>query len=189
MKTFASYAIVSLLAAVPTPAGIVAQEPPPNPAIVRLAPPAFSNLSRAIRRYLERRGCRIPQSFARKDPHNVIRGRFTRAGQVDTAVLCSNSTSSSILVFRGGTTSDVAELAPQPDSTFLQAIDARGNFGYSREVEVASASHIRQHHEEFGGAEPPDRIDHDGLEDIFVEKASIIWYWDAAQWLMLQGSD
>jgi hypothetical protein len=183
MKTFAKYALISLLVALPAHVASVGQE------IVRLAPSAFSALSPTVRRDLERRGCRIPQSFARRDPHNVVRGRFTRAGQMDIAVLCSTGITSTILVFRGGTTSEVVELASQSDETFLQTIAADGRLGYSRALAVANSTHIRQHHAECGGLEPPTRIDHDGLEDIFVEKASVIWYWYRGRWLMLQGSD
>ena len=160
----------------------------PNRATVRLKPSAFANLPATIREYLERRGCEIPQSFTSKTPHNIIRGRFTTATQIDIAVLCSKGGISTILVFRGRTTSNVAELAPHPDETFMQVVDAGGVVGYSRALGVANSSHIRQHNNEFGGPKPPP-VDHDGLEDMFGEKPSVIWYWYRGQWLQLQGSD
>lgn len=159
-----------------------------NRATVRLKPSAFRDLSAEVRGYLERRGCEIPQSFSNKAPHNVIRGRFTGATQLDIAVLCSKAGISTVLVFRSGTTSSVAELAAHPDEIFLQVVDAGGVVGYSRALGVATPSHIRQHYANFGGAKPPP-MDHGGLEDMFVEKGSIVWYWYRGQWLQLQGSD
>src|SRR5262245_40328169 len=69
---------------------------------VRLKPSVFPDLPVTVRRYLERRGCEVPQSFSDKTPHNVVRGRFTSATRMDIAVLCSKARVSTILVFRGG---------------------------------------------------------------------------------------
>jgi hypothetical protein len=159
-----------------------------NAATVRLKPSAFPELPVTVRRYLERRGCEIPQAFSDKAPHNVVRGRFTSASQSDIAVLCSTGRVSTVLVFRGGNTSAVAELAQRPDEIFLQVVDAGGVVGYSRALGVASPSYIREHHAAYGGPTPPP-MDHDGINDIFVEKASVVWYWYRGRWLQLQGAD
>ena len=159
-----------------------------NAATVRLKPSAFLDLPVIVRRYLERRGCEVPQSFSDRTPHNVIRGRFTSATQTDIAVLCSKAQVSSVLVFRGGTTSDVAVLAQQPDEGFLQVVDAGGVVGYSRALGIATPSYIREHYAAYGGPKPPP-LDHDGINDIFVEKASVVWYWYRGRWLQLQGAD
>ena len=158
-----------------------------NAATVRLKPSAFPELPVMVRRFLEQRECEIPQSFPDKTPHNVIRGRFTSANQMDIAVLCSKARVSTVLVFRGGTTSAVAELA-QPDEGFLQVVDAGGVVGYSRALGVATPSYIREHHAAYGGPKPPP-LDHDGINDIFVEKASVVWYWYRGRGLPLQGAD
>jgi hypothetical protein len=157
-------------------------------ATVRLKPSAFPELPVTVRRHLERRGCEIQQAFSDKAPHNVVRGRFTSAGQTDIAVLCSKGPVSTVLVFRGGTTSAVAELAQHPDNIFLQVVDAGGVVGYSRALGVASPSYIREHYAAYGGPKPPP-MDHDGINDIFVEKASVVWYWYRGRWLQLQGAD
>ena len=39
--------------------------------------------------YLERRGCLVSQTYLNGLPHDVVRGRFTPAEHLDTAVLCS----------------------------------------------------------------------------------------------------
>src|SRR6266487_4404220 len=111
-----------------------------NAATVRLKPSAFPGLPVAVRRYLERRGCEIPQAFSDKAPHNVVPGRFTSAMQMDIAVLCSKVRVSTVLVFQGGKTSAIAELAQHPDEAFLQVVDAGGVVGYSRALGVASPS-------------------------------------------------
>ena len=95
-----------------------------NAATIRLKPSAFPDLPMSIRQYLEERTCEVPQAFSNNAPHNVVRGRFTSAAQVDIAVLCSKAGVSSILVFRGGTTSGVAQLAERQDDGFLQVIDS-----------------------------------------------------------------
>jgi len=159
-----------------------------NAAVVRLKPSAFSNLPVIVRRYLEQQGCEIPQSFSGGTPHSVVRGRFTSATQTDIAVLCSKAQVSSVLVFRGGTTSAVAVLARHPDEGFLQVVDADGRVGYSRALSVASPSYIREHYAAYGGPKPPP-LDHDGINDIFVQKGSVVWYWYRGQWLQLQGAD
>jgi hypothetical protein len=157
--------------------------------IPRLAPSVFKEVAASIRRELERRGCRIPQSFATKTPHNVIRGRFTAANRQDVAALCSKSGSSSILVFRGGSTTDVAELAKEEDRGRLQTIDGAGTIGYSRAIDVADPKYIRDHQERYSGPALPPSVDHDGINDIFVEKASVVWYWYGGRWWQLQGAD
>jgi len=155
-------------------------------AINRLPPSAFPELPASVGRELVRRGCTIPQ------PHgvahaNVIKGRFTAAGQTDWAVLCSIRRVSSILVFRGGSPPAVAELAPQPYVGLLRVTEP-GVIGYSRDLTVADADSIRIHYERHGGPKPPP-LDHDGIEDSFLESASIVWYWYRGRWLQLTGAN
>lgn len=157
-------------------------------AIVRLEPAAFKNLPAAVREYLERRGCTIPQSpDVEETPHNVIRGRFTSSRQTDIAVLCSVRGTSVILVFRGESASNVAELAPAEDTGFLQTI-GDNKIGFSRAIFPAPPANIRALHKAFGIGQLP-RIDHDGLHDAYVGKASTILYWDGKKWLELAGMD
>lgn len=155
-------------------------------AIVRLAPSAFPHLPQAVREDAERRGCTIPQLSYPKEPHNVIEGEFTRSKQLDWAILCSRNRVSSILVYRGGTADDVAALAASEDRHYLQA--ARRFIYFSHQIGVASPKYIHAMNKEFdGGSLPP--IDHDGINDAFVEKASSIKYWHQGKWWALQGAD
>ena len=157
-----------------------------NLATKRLAPATFATLPLEIRRDLEKRGCTIPQAFTATRPGNVISGRFTSAAKTDWAALCSVNRVSSMLVYRGSSVSSVAELASFPDSTFLQVVGPNGAIGYSRAIVAASAGYIREHNR--GNPRLP-QVDHDGVNDLFVQKGSSVWYWDGGRWLELDGAD
>ena len=79
--------------------------------VKRLLPGDFKQLPTSVVKNLERRGCRIPQSYGVKKKHNVISGNFFRRGQKDWAVLCSRKGVSSILIFPNGLTKNVSEIA------------------------------------------------------------------------------
>jgi hypothetical protein len=157
--------------------------------IVRLRPSAFQSLPSDVRAYLEKRTCTIPQSpEIDQQPNNVIQGRFTSAGQQDIAVLCSVRGTSAVLVFRGGSVSRVAELATAADKGFLQ-VTGPNTIAFSRVIGVASPETIREYYKGFGGPAPPARLEHDGIDDAFVGKASTVRYWSNGKWLKLTGMD
>lgn len=165
---------------------------------VRLAPDAFNNLPAEIQDELTARRCTVPQTFFAEypqvsenvEPDNVVRGNFTQAGQTDIAVLCSRKRVSSILVFRGGSALEVDELASEPDARYLQGV-GNGDIGFSRMLGAASPEYIRSCYEALQEHEVPvpPPLDHEGIEDYFVEKASTIWYWYGGKWLSLAGAD
>ena len=157
-------------------------------ATLRLPPAAFSQLPKNIVRYLQRHGCTIPQTYLSSEPHNVIGGEFARRGQTDWAVLCSRSGESSILVFWRGSTRSVAEIAKAPDRGFLQTITEGGKIGFSRIIEAVDRDYIIKHNEAYGGPKLPP-INHQGINDAYVEKASVVRYYYRRRWLELQGAD
>jgi hypothetical protein len=53
---------------------------------------------------------------------------------------------------------------------------------------VADQEYIRVHYEAFGSLKPPP-LDHEGINDAFIEKGSHVWYWYDGQWMQLAGSD
>jgi hypothetical protein len=156
-------------------------------ATTRLKPAAFTEVPSAIRAELARRGCMVPQPHDATQRANVLSGKFTSDSQVDWAALCSRERVSVILVFRGGSTTEVAELARAPDRDYLQTVGG-GIVGFSRGLGVASATFIRGHHDPVGDA-PLPRLDHDGIDDRFIGKGSVVWYWSGGRWLQLAGSD
>ena len=155
---------------------------------VRLAPAAFPQLPKDIVQNLAKRGCTIPQSFSDPKPHNVIRGEFARKGQSDWAVLCSAERVSSILIFWGGSVNNTSEIAKGPDKNLLQGIDDKENIGYSRAIGPVAKGYIEEHYHIYGGTKPPP-IDHEGIDDAFIEKGSEVHYFYRGKWLRLTGSD
>jgi hypothetical protein len=156
--------------------------------IRRLPPDSFPRLPVAVRSALSARGCTVPQAFVERHPHNVIAGHFARARQRDWAVLCSRHDSSSVLIFWGpGGTTAPDELGWTSDAGYLQGIGA-GRIGYSHMITVATPARIREYAASFGGPRPK-RLDHDGVEDVFAEKGSTVFYLEEGRWRSLAGAD
>lgn len=157
--------------------------------IKRLPPSAFPELPSAIRQALERRNCAIPQIWEgwKQRRHNVIRGAFLKKRQIDWAVLCSIAGKSTILVFPPGSSQPSAELASADDKSFVQEVEP-GRFGFSRAINATGRKRILEYYEEYGGPRPPP-LDHQGINDAFAEKASVIHYFYNGEWLELQGAD
>lgn len=155
--------------------------------IVRLPPSAFPLLPGAVVKELERRGCTIPQEGIGKKPSNVIRGHFAKPGQTDWAVLCSLNGSSAILVFWNGAAADPGEVARREDRIFLQGIGG-DEIAFSRSISVVGSGVILTHYKAYGGPTPPP-LDHQGIDDSFLEKASSVHYFFKGKWLELTGSD
>jgi hypothetical protein len=156
-------------------------------AIVRLSPSRFPQLPPAIRQALTRRGCTIPQVWGDKGAHNVIQGSFIKPKERDWAVLCSIHRTSAILIFHNASPTRVIELARQADIDSLQG-EGGGAIGYSRAISPVGRDFIRQHYEIYGGVKPPP-MDHEGIDDAFVEKGSVVLYFYQGKWLKLTGSD
>jgi hypothetical protein len=146
----------------------------------------------AIRRDLEQRGCRIPQSqhAARDALTNVASGRFGSATQKDWAVLCSRDGSSSLLVYWRGDVKDVLVEAGAPDADWMQWQGPGEGWQYTRYIATATPKIIRRLAEAFGDpSELPVPLDHDGIEAGDAGKASTIRYWHQGQWMELTGMD
>ena len=156
--------------------------------VKRLPPSAFPQLPPNIDHYLQAKRCTIPQYDNNPRPHNVIRGHFARAGQDDWAVLCSRNRVSTILVFWNGSTRRPSEIAKAADRNFLQGTDGRDGIGFSRVIAVADKKYILDHYKAYGGPRPPP-ITHQGIDDGFMEKASVILYFYRGRWRELQGAD
>jgi hypothetical protein len=156
--------------------------------VKRLKPSAFPALPESVQRHLQNRGCLIPQTWTNSKPHNVVRGELIKAGQHDWAVLCSRGGISTIMVYLEGTTTSVSELNQVADMDYLQVIDGDGRIGYSRFISAVDREFILDSYRSYGGAEPP-QIDHQGINDEFIEKASIVHYNHRGEWIKLHGTD
>jgi len=163
-----------------------------NNTIRRLDPSAFPKLPKNIRRSLEFRSCTIPQVFEELRPHNVIRGEFIKKGQKDWAVLCSKDGISTILIFKADSAKNVSEIESSSDEKWTQSY-GDGEYGFSRQIIVAGKKQIMQYNKNLkeltGEEQDLPLITHDGIDDIFVSKASVVHYYYKGQWLELSGSD
>ncbi len=160
---------------------------------VRLPPSDFPHLPKSVRDDLDARGCTIPQVYCRNcQPHNVISGHFKHSGQVDWAVLCSIDRQSTLLVYWGGSAESVSEVSSLSgpmffDKNWLQGIGG-DKVGFSRGISTVDAKYITDHAHWYGGELPP-HLDHEGIDEAFVEKASVVHYWYEGEWLQLRGAD
>jgi hypothetical protein len=153
----------------------------------RLRVEDYPDLPSGVAAVLQSRHCTIPQPNKDGPARNVIPGEFFRKGQKGWAVLCSTGGKSSILVFRTNDDSSPDEIAESPDNHFL--VDTpQGGTVYSREISAVDREFIFRHYRAYGGPKPPP-IDHNGIDDAFLEKASITWYWHNRGWMQLQGAD
>jgi hypothetical protein len=155
--------------------------------IRRLIPASFRELPAKIRQDLEARGCTIPQTWEETQPHNVVRARLADPGQVDWAVLCSRHGKSQILVYWGGKRQCPTLGEATPDRGWLQGI-GDDRIGFSRRISSVDRAVIRKHHRSHGGPKPPP-IRHQGLNDAYLEKGSVVHYCYRGKWIALSGAD
>lgn len=155
--------------------------------IRRLPVEAFPELPPAVVGVLRARGCTVPQPLPEGAPRNVIRGEFFAKGEAGWAVLCSVKNSTALLAFHNGHDTNPVTVNTREDLAYLQELNGN-QIGYSREITAVARAFIMQHYRAYGGPEPPP-IDHQGIDDAFLEKASITWYFYQGKWLKLQGAD
>jgi len=160
---------------------------------VRLSPAAFPDLPQSIKYDLDARGCTIPQLWFGGQPHNVIKGHFKDPNQIDWAVLCSIDRKSALLVYWGGCTESVSEVSSwlssvsSNDKGWLQGMGG-DKVGFGRGISTVDVKYITDHAHWYGGELPP-HLDHEGINEAFVEKASVVHYWYEGEWLQLRGAD
>ena len=155
--------------------------------IRRLPIDAFPQLPPVVAAVLRGRHCTVPQPSPAGAPRNVIRGEFFAKGAMGWAVLCSVNSSTALLAFRDGLDTNPRTLSTSEDLGYLQELE-HGKFSYSRLITAVSRGFIMDHYRAYGGPAPPP-IGHQGIDDAFLEKASVTWYHHKGQWLRLQGAD
>lgn len=155
--------------------------------IRRLPVDAFPELPAAIAKVLRKKTCTVPQPAIGSGPQNVIRGEFLAKGETGWAVLCSVNQSTSLLVFRNHLDTSPQVLNTSQDDGYLQGL-GNDQIGYSRAIGPVDRDFIVSHYRAYGGPEPPP-IDHHGIDDAFLEKASVVWYFHEGKWLQLTGAD
>ena len=63
-----------------------------------------------------------------------------------------------------------------------------GDIEFSRSISRASPEANRRYVRNHRGASLPTPPNHDGIEDSFVEKVSVVRYWADSRWIEFQGS-
>lgn len=153
--------------------------------ITRVPPSVFRQLPRPIAGYLTRRGCTIPQTYLTAPvPQNVIRGKFMGPGINDWAVLCSHRGRSVILVFAEGSATPAAELASRSDRDFMQSNGTSGQLVFSRMIGPITKRELTKSY-----ANELPEVDHDGIEDSFLGKASVVHFRAGHHWRDVPGGD
>jgi len=141
---------------------------------VRLVPGDFPQLPKRVRDDLYQRGCTIPQAdCCSSEPHNVISGHFRNSRQIDWAILCSVNRRSSLLVYGGDSTGTVSALSNTADQYWLQGT-GDNNIQFSHRISTVGTKYIVDHAR---GTIPHSAIVHEGIDDGFDGKASVVRYW------------
>jgi hypothetical protein len=125
-------AALLLMLAMPAPAG---------PSHYWYATPADFKLPPVVRRRLEQCGCAIPQSGAIGPLQNVTAGHFVTKKRTDYAVLCSDRTTSRVLVINGKNGEVIARLNPQRDTNHVMPLESPGGTSrlFVREIDRVEA--------------------------------------------------
>jgi len=153
---------------------------------IRLLPLAsFPALPAGVTEQLAKRGCMVPQTYEARAPENVVHASLERKGSSDWAVLCSVNGATTLYVFFQSQPSSPIVLRQQRDTEWLGS-EVLGAYGSAWGIARRSPSQVRQVRD--WGAKHME-IDHDGIEDAFVEKSSTTHYFENGSWLTLENSN
>lgn len=140
--------------------------------VSRLEPSSFTTVPSAVRAWLTQQGCTVPQTHFAREPHNVVRGSFTKSKAREWAALCSIGGTSEILIFTAASSEPLARFAKFRDETFIQNV-APGRSDFSRLLRAV----------------PSTVRGLSGVDDAFVEKASTVWIYERGRWQEKPGAD
>jgi hypothetical protein len=152
---------------------------------IRLLPLAsFPTLPAAMADKLQQKNCMVPQTYEARRPENVIHGAFEKQGSEDWAVLCSINGATTLYVFFQSQPDEPMVLRRQRDAEWLGA-EMVGAYGSAWGIAVLKPSQIR-------AAKPGSNmgvIDHDAIDDAFVERSSSIHYFRNGEWTTPAGGN
>jgi len=161
--------------------------------VYRFPPDSFPDLPKAVRDSLVNRGCQIPTPGAYRA--NVITGAFTAKGAVEWAVICSVHDTSQILILNARTGAAVDSLNKSGDSGWIQG-NGNSTWLFSRMIGVVPSGTLNivpadttSEDVVYYGAFLPKPIDHDGIDEAFLDKASETYYFAQGRWFRVGSSD
>lgn len=153
---------------------------------IRLLPVAsFPALPAVVTTQLEERKCMVPQTYEARAPENVVHASLERKGSSDWAVLCSVNGATTLYVFFQSQPGSPVALRQQRDTEWLGS-EALGAYGSAWGIARRSSSQIRQ--TKSRSAQNLAAVDHDGIEDAFIEKSSTTHYFQDGSWITLENS-
>jgi len=158
-----------------------------------LSPASFPDLPKPVRDSLLSRRCQIPVPDAGRA--NVITGAFTAKGAAEWAVLCSVHDTSQILILNAKNGVAVDSLNRSGDSRWIQS-NGDHTWLFSRMIGVVPSSTLNvvpadttSEDVVYYGAFLPKPIDHDGIDEAFLDKASTTFYFALGRWFSVGSSD
>jgi hypothetical protein len=161
---------------------------------VHLLPPdTFPELPKVVRDSLVTRHCQIPVPGSGRA--NVVTGAFSTKGAVEWAVLCSVRDTSQILIMNAASGAVVDSLNKSGDSGWIQS-NGNNTWLFSRMIDVVPMSTLAfvpadTTNEDivYYGAVLPKPIDHDGIDEGFLDKYSETFYFGQGHWVSVGTSD
>lgn len=153
---------------------------------IRLLPlTSFPALPSVVAEQLEKRRCMVPQTYEARAPENVVHASLERKGSSDWAVLCSVNGATTLYVFFQSEPGSPIALRQQRDTEWLGS-EVLSAYGSAWGIARRSPSQIRQAR---GPAASRVDVDHDALEDAFIERSSTTHYFQDGSWITLENSN
>ena len=147
-----------------------------NYTIRRLPLSSFPDLPTPVRDALDHRRCVIPQPFDAKRPDNVVSGSFLAEGSRDWAVLCSNASTTTLLVFSADSGTPT-ELGSHSDLDVLTQHVGSSGLGYSWTISAATPVEVSR-----VSKIDADQIDHEGIKDEIIDQSSVLHFHSKGKW-------
>jgi hypothetical protein len=144
-------------------------------------------LPELFRDQLRKEGCAIPPNSPTDDiiGAQLIHGSLAHQGQTDWAGLCTTGAGHYIQIYWGGPSQCESRIeieAPPLDSA------TPSEYGINRAIGLAGEAYILEHYRAYGGTRPA-KLDHVGINYIYVGKASVVFYCHEGKWLAFTGAD
>lgn len=165
----------------------------PAPVARERTPGSIRSLPAEVRLDLAARRCLIPRYTGNTDAEDQSRamGHFRSGLHVDYAIVCHIPTRKvqNVLVYsnsEGTWSSEIINHGTYDPSPKADRCEAQ--------VNVATPVVIRSYARSFAPVAPEElkllpRLDHDGVEVGFCDKASVVYYFSNGRWLQFQGAD
>jgi hypothetical protein len=154
---------------------------------IRLLPlTSFPSLPPVVAAQLDERKCMVPQTYEARAPENVVRATLERKGSDDWAVLCSVNGATTLYVFFQSQLANPIALRHQRDTEWLGS-EVLGAYGSAWGISRRGPLQIRgARNSLFKGK---NTIDHDGIEDTFLEKSSTTHYFQEGSWTTIESAN